>query len=76
MNRKRVEANDANPARMLLLMGRRVCHKTMKKANALWLRAGELGCATAHFNVGNNYLKREGVENRDITKFEANEQHG
>ena len=32
------------------------------KANELWLKAGELGCADAYFNLGNSYDDGEGVE--------------
>jgi len=32
------------------------------KANELYLRAGELGCAEAYYNLGNSYLNGEGVE--------------
>ena len=34
----------------------------MTKANELWLRAGELGCAEAYLNLGNSYYNGEGVE--------------
>ena len=33
----------------------------------LWLRAGELGCACAYYNVADTYFKGEGVE-RDMKK--------
>ena len=32
------------------------------KANELYLRAGELGCAEAYYNLGNSYDNGEGVE--------------
>ena len=32
------------------------------KANELYLRAGELGCADAYYNLGNSYDNGEGVE--------------
>ena len=32
------------------------------KANELYLKAGELGCADAYFNLGNNYDNGRGVE--------------
>ena len=32
------------------------------KANELWLKAGELGCAKAYCNVGNTYANGMGVE--------------
>ena len=32
------------------------------KANELWLKAGELGCAEAYFNLGNSYNNGMGVE--------------
>ena len=32
------------------------------KANELWLKAGELGCADAYFNLGNSYNNGMGVE--------------
>ena len=32
------------------------------KANELWLKAGELGCADAYFNIGNSYNNGMGVE--------------
>ena len=37
------------------------------KANELWLKAGELGCAEAYFNLGNAYGNGRGVE-RDMKK--------
>ena len=37
------------------------------KANELWLRAGELGCAAAYSNLGNSYDEGRGVE-VDINK--------
>ena len=37
------------------------------KAMELWLRAGELGCADAYYNVGHAYRRGQGVE-RDIEK--------
>ena len=43
-------------------MGGWVCSKTRKKANELWLRAGELGNATAYNNIGNSYYRGRGVE--------------
>ena len=32
------------------------------KANELYLKAGELGCADAYFNLGNSYARGRGVE--------------
>ena len=32
------------------------------KANELYLKAGELGCAKAYFNLGNSYYNGRGVE--------------
>ena len=32
------------------------------KANELWLKAGELGCAEAYFNLGNTYDNGRGVD--------------
>ena len=32
------------------------------KANELYLRAGELGCAEAYYNLGNSYYDGRGVE--------------
>ena len=32
------------------------------KANELYLKAGELGCAYAYYNLGNNYYEGSGVE--------------
>ena len=32
------------------------------KANELWLKAGELGCSDAYFNLGNSYNNGRGVE--------------
>ena len=32
------------------------------KANELWLRAGELGCAEAYYDLGNSYYDGLGVE--------------
>ena len=32
------------------------------KANELWLRAGELGCAEAYYNLGNSYYSGMGME--------------
>ena len=34
----------------------------MTKANELWLRAGELGCAEAYYNLGHSYYNGRGVE--------------
>ena len=36
--------------------------RDMAKANELWLKAGELGCASAYFNLGNAYDNGRGVE--------------
>ena len=33
-----------------------------EKANELWLKAGELGCAEAYHNLGNSYYHGRGVE--------------
>ena len=33
-----------------------------QKANELWLKAGELGCAMAYFNLGNSFADGMGVE--------------
>ena len=33
-----------------------------QKANELFLKAGELGCATAYYNLGNSYDNGRGVE--------------
>jgi len=33
-----------------------------RKANELWLKAGELGCAVAYLNLGNSYRLGRGVE--------------
>jgi len=38
-----------------------------QKANELWLKAGELGCAEAYFNLGQSYHEGKGVES-DIKK--------
>ena len=38
------------------------------KANELWLKGGELGCAEAHYNFGNSYFIGRGV---DIDKKKA-----
>jgi hypothetical protein len=32
------------------------------KANELYLKAGELGCAVAYYNLGNSYLEGKGVD--------------
>ena len=32
------------------------------KANELWLKAGDLGCADAYFNLGNSYTNGMGAE--------------
>lgn len=43
------------------------------KANELWLKAGELGCAEAYFNLGNSYYHGRGVEidkNKAIHNYE------
>ena len=32
------------------------------KANELWLKAGELGCANAYYNLGSQYANGDGVE--------------
>ena len=34
----------------------------IEKANELWLKAGELGCAEAYFNLGDSYNRGNGVE--------------
>jgi TPR repeat protein len=34
----------------------------MAKANELYLRAGQLGCAEAYYNLGCSYYNGEGVE--------------
>ena len=34
----------------------------MTKANELWLKAGDLGCANAYNNLGNSYYAGRGVE--------------
>jgi len=33
-----------------------------QKANELYLKSGELGCAVAYYNLGNSYMDGEGVE--------------
>ena len=38
-----------------------------KRQNELFLKGGELGCADAHFNLGNSYINGRGVE-RDTAK--------
>ena len=38
-----------------------------QKANELWLKAGELGCAEAYFNLGQSHHEGKGVES-DIKK--------
>ena len=35
------------------------------KANAWWLKGGQLGCAAAYNNLGNSYLKGLGVEKNE-----------
>ena len=44
-------------------------HQDYAKANELWLRAGELGFATAYHNLANSYLNGEGVD-EDIKEAE------
>ena len=41
--------------------------QSFKKANKLWLRAGELGCTKAYSNVGNAYFHGRGVQ-KDVKK--------
>ena len=43
----------------------------MQKANELYLKAGELGCAVAYHNLGNSYYNGDGVEvdNRKAKHF-------
>ena len=49
-------------------MGRaRGLPRNFRKANELWLRAGELGYATAYNNLANSYFHGRGVE-RDMEK--------
>ena len=38
-----------------------------QKANKLYLKAGELGCAAGYYNLGNSYHRGRGVE-RDVKK--------
>ena len=61
----RVNAGDANAMRNL---GGFYCHGMMglqqdhNRAMELWLRAGELGCATSYGNIANAYRDGRGVE--------------
>ena len=68
--KKRVEACDAGAICQLGFYyhrGENGLRKNRKKANKLFLRAGELGCVTANHNIGINYFNGFGVE-RDETK--------
>ena len=47
--------------------GRRGLQQDLQKANELLLKAGELGCATGYYNLGNHYDNGRGVE-RDKKK--------
>ena len=64
--KKRADANDAEAIYNLGcaydrgIMGFR---RDWKKANKLWLRAGELGHASAYFNLAVAYRDGDGVEN-------------
>ena len=55
-------------ARAFYMHGGHYAHRTrgvpqdMAKANELWLKAGELGCAEAYHNLGNSYSVGNGVE--------------
>ena len=42
--------------------GRRGMSQDYHKANELYLKVGELGCADAYFNLGNSYALGRGVE--------------
>ena len=74
MINKRVEVNDATAINDLGsayregtgMMG---LQRNYKKANKLFLRAGELGCAHAYKNLAVAYRQGEGVE-RDLKKGE------
>ena len=59
---------DANNARALYIIagyyarGVSGMPQDFAKANELWLRAGELGCADGYRNLGNSYYNGAGVE--------------
>ena len=60
-----IEANNADAFHQLAYYyhdGDYGMPQDMTKANELWLRAGELGCAVAYFKLGNSYQYGEGVE--------------
>ena len=42
--------------------GSNCIEQDFEKANELYLRAGELGCAEGYFNLGNSYRNGRGVE--------------
>ena len=69
-NMKRVEVGDAIAIYDLgvhYYRGNKGLRQNYQKAVELWLRAGELGCATANHNLGNCYHNGVGVE-RDMKK--------
>ena len=66
--RKRVEINDPSAIYNLGCCYDKGTHglpQNHVKALELYLRAGELGCADAYYNIGNAYMIGEGVE-RDV----------
>ena len=68
--KKRVDADDAIATRILAGYysdGERGLRQDYRKANKLWLRAGEIGYSAAYFNLGNAYFSGRGVE-RDTKK--------
>ena len=68
--RKRVEVGDANAIYTLgcnFAEGLFGLPRDRAKALELWQQAGELGCASAYFNIGNAYYIGRDVE-RDETK--------
>ena len=63
--KKRVVADDAvaiHQLGCLYSFGSRGLPQDVDKAMELWHRAGELGCAEAHYNIAVTYDHGEGVE--------------
>jgi len=68
--KKRAEAGDSEAMYNLgvkYFHGRSGLRQNIKKANKLWLRAGELGDADAYNNLGASYIRGQGVD-RDERK--------
>ncbi len=70
--RKRMECGDGfayNTMGGAYEVGAKGLPLNVKKANDLWIKAGELGCAPAYYNIGNSYFFGKGtVIKKDLKK--------